>query len=159
VAFGVGTLAPLLAAPTGPPGHIDNARLSETAGGAARRVFPPGTRVVYLNFDYDNMASHVISVTVRDAVGNELFTASRTLSGAGAETISLDSLVVVDRTYDALDTDATALVAAIDRALANIGDPVPRFQHTQSALAHASRMTTTRRHCRTSRRRAVTASS
>jgi hypothetical protein len=121
-------------------GRIDNARLSDAPGGAGQTTFGAGTRVVYLNFDYADMASRPVTVTVLDAAGNVLFTASRTLADAGSAAIPLDSLVVVDRTYDALDDDTTSLILAIDDAQANLNDLTRRFQYIQNALALTNRM-------------------
>jgi hypothetical protein len=141
VAAGLAGQAPATLA--GPAGRIENPRLSDAANGTAMTTFPAGTRVVYLNFDYRDMESHQILLRVQDGTGNELFTATRSLSGAGAAAIPIDSLIVVDRMFDALEAENNDLLVAIDNALNFINDPGKRYQHTQVALFLTSQMRTT----------------
>jgi hypothetical protein len=134
------SLLPLTARAAAPPGRLLNARLSDTPGGAAVTVFPTATQIVYLNFSYQQMAAHQIDVRLLDAASNVLFTASRVLSGAGSESIGLESVIAVDRLYDALDEDATDLILAIDWGLSDFTNASWRYEHAQTALVLTNRM-------------------
>lgn len=140
VALAVAGWSTLSIADAAARGRVYNARISDQAGGRAGTTFGAGTRVLYLNFDYDDMAAHAITATVLDASGNVLYMATRTLTGRGTEALPLNSNVVVDRLFDALDNDTTLLILAVDDAMANIADPVLRFQHIQTALSITNRM-------------------
>ncbi len=133
-------LGPLSLRAAAPPGRLENVRLGDAAGGSALTTFPSATRVVYLNFDYREMDDHQLLIRLLDAAGNELFTVSRTLSGAGSAVVPLDSVIAVDRLYDALDRSATDLILAIDGALTHINDRPERYRHIQEALVHVNRM-------------------